>query len=246
MNQFIEEIINAPLYGESIKDVSIFLNPITNKTILDIGCGDGQLSLFFAMQGANIIGIDKRSSALKKATNLLAKYRLDNQTQFIKGLGEQLPLDDSSVDIIYSRSTIQYMNRDKALNEYFRVLKPDGKIALIENLPHNPIIKIFRVIRSITSFSIEQKNYINSINGYITHKEIDDYMSRFEHSTKKEFHLFRMLSIYLSRAFQTNLAIIKFDNFLKSADRFILQNVPITKSLAWFCSIYCEKKKQDV
>ena len=243
MNRYIDTIKKEPLYGETIHYASMEYGIISDMTILDIGCGEGKMSLFFAMHDANVIGIDKRSSALKQANELLKTHSLEKQCLFIKGFGEKIPLPDASVDIIYSRSTIQYMDRPTALEEYFRVLRPEGKVILIENLPHNPIIYVYRIVRRLTSWSEKKKSYINSIRGYITHSEISDYSNRFEKAYRKEFHLFRMISIYSSR----RLAFIRhIDTLVGSLDTLLLKYIPGLKRLAWFCLIYCERKKADV
>jgi hypothetical protein len=57
------------------------------------------------------------------------------------------------------------MDREKVLNEYFRILKPGGSIALVENLPFNPFINLYRLNRRMSAATEPQREYVNSIKG---------------------------------------------------------------------------------
>ena len=78
---------------------------------------------------------------LKYAKNKLKKNNLKNIT-FIKGDAEKLPFEANSFDYI----TISYGFRNisdynLALSEFFRVLKPGGKLGILEfSKPHKKII----------------------------------------------------------------------------------------------------------
>lgn len=89
------------------------------------------------------------------------------------------------------------MNRDRVLSEYLRLLKPGGNMALLENLPYNPLINIYRILRRLTATSQAETDYIDSIKGYINSDDIDRLTSYFRLVEQQEYHLLGMSSIYL-------------------------------------------------
>ena len=113
-----------------------FLNhlPLTNeKSILDVATGTGDIGFEIRRKfSCPIVGLDYSHKMLeigeKKAKKLKTK-----DFKFIQGDAEALPFDDNSFDII----TISYGfrnlgNFDNALNEFYRVLKPNGTLGILE------------------------------------------------------------------------------------------------------------------
>ncbi len=103
------------------------------EVILDAGCGTGKYLNTLESISNKYIGIDLSKDQLKKAATKINK---DN-TELIHANLTNIPLPDNSVDLIIScwvLGTITDPNdRNKALLELKRVLKPNGKMILIEN-----------------------------------------------------------------------------------------------------------------
>ena len=73
-----------------------------DKTVLDVGCGTGILSLFAAKAGAKrVFGVDNSSIALL-ARQVVIDNNLDNIITIIRGKVEEVELPVKSVDIIVS------------------------------------------------------------------------------------------------------------------------------------------------
>lgn len=102
--------------------------------LVDVGCGNGSMLSVFQDNGYRAIGIDAELSVLRG-------------TNVIPADGAQLPIQSDAADGIFVFSAFQYMDRDRALAECRRVLKPGGRIAVIENLAGNPITRLSRVVR---------------------------------------------------------------------------------------------------
>ena len=96
---------------------------VRNKAVLDIACGEGYGSAMLAQLAKKVYGVDISKEIIEHAQ---AKYKKDN-LQFKVGSCEEIPLKDSSVDIVVSFETIEHHNQHKAMiQEIKRVLKPDG------------------------------------------------------------------------------------------------------------------------
>jgi ubiquinone/menaquinone biosynthesis C-methylase UbiE len=113
-----------------IRDLQIPKNPM----VLDVGCGTGitTFALTKKVQGrGKFYGID----ISQKMINLARAKAVDlgyKNVEFRKGDAELLDFPESSFDLIISNETFFFLpNKQKALNEMFRVLKPMGQTALL-------------------------------------------------------------------------------------------------------------------
>ena len=106
--------------------------------VLDFGCATGWLSLALANVGCKVIGVDIAPSALRLADALCAKrgVRAGGEVRFAAYDGQRLPLENSSVDRIVCFDAFHHVKNQRAtLCEFARVLRPGGRIAMVEPGP---------------------------------------------------------------------------------------------------------------
>jgi ubiquinone/menaquinone biosynthesis C-methylase UbiE len=108
------------------------ITPSRRTKLLDIGCGSGISSDFFAKNyGAQIIGIDPAEK--------LIQINKNNLCEFIIGHAESLPFPNQTFDMILSLSAIQnFTDRNVAYSEMKRVAKPDAIFILTFMAKQNP------------------------------------------------------------------------------------------------------------
>ncbi len=97
--------------------------------VLDIGCGNGRLYQLFGDLSISFTGIDISEKLIE-----IAREKYEN-CKFEVGDMVELPFEDEKFDVIFSLVAFHHLpNEDmqlKALKEMKRVLKPDGKIILL-------------------------------------------------------------------------------------------------------------------
>jgi SAM-dependent methyltransferase len=101
------------------------LVPLQGATVIDVGCGDGDLVRWLAEQGAHAIGVEIGEEPLARAR---AAPRVADE-RYEQGGGEALPLPDASADaatFIQSLHHVPVELMDQALAEVARVLRPGG------------------------------------------------------------------------------------------------------------------------
>ena len=108
---------------------------------LDIGAGTGDLTvgLLRASDASSaVVALDLSPRMLAVAERRLRATGLDRRATVVVGNAESIPLPDASVDRIVSGFTLRNIgDLARALSEMRRVLKPHGRIALLE-LSHPP------------------------------------------------------------------------------------------------------------
>jgi len=118
-----------------------FVQPKDGDKILDVGTGGGLLAIGFAkaIKHGEIIGIDRwiplgGGTSLERAIRNARIEGVADKVKFEKGDARNIPYPDNYFDIVVASFVIHIIRkeREKALREMIRVLKPGGKFAIIE------------------------------------------------------------------------------------------------------------------
>lgn len=131
----------------NIRDSVTGLNGEHGLRVLDLGCWDGDTTLGYVPPTWRLFGVEASPSA--------AQIARSNWIEVIVGdLNGELPVADSSVDVVTSNQVIEHLHdTDKFLSESFRVLRPGGTLVVsTENAAswHN----IFALLFGWQSFSL--------------------------------------------------------------------------------------------
>ena len=116
------------------------------ETMADVCTGTADLAIGATRRsrGArHVIGVDFSGSMLVHGLEKVRAQALDNRIQLVRGDAMQLPLGDASVDALTIGFGIRNVqNTETACAEIFRVLKPGGRVAILEfGLPTAPAVR---------------------------------------------------------------------------------------------------------
>jgi len=101
------------------------------STILDIGCGPGEMIKDLRSKGCRVVGIDIADGMLKVARENLGSEMNSGLVDLGCGDIENLSFKDETFDGIICAGVIEYLDGDaKALRELNRILRKDGKLIL--------------------------------------------------------------------------------------------------------------------
>jgi len=139
------------------------------EVVLDLGSGGGIDVLLSAKRVGPTgfaWGLDMTDEMLALAESNKAQSGATN-VSFVKGHIEQIPLPDSSVDVIISNCVINLSaDKDQVLREAFRVLKPGGRFAVSDVVVDGVLPKSIRA---------DMEAYVGCVAGAL---ESNDYIDR--------------------------------------------------------------------
>ena len=105
---------------------------IAGRIVLDLGCGSGKYARLLGPLAKSYIGLDAAAGVLK-----IARAAAGPRIAFMRGRGENIPLSDAGMDRVIATWVLGTIEDDarrtKALSECRRVLRPGGRLLLVEN-----------------------------------------------------------------------------------------------------------------
>ena len=124
--------------GRSWKALAeVLLKLLPPMRIVDIGAGEGTLSLLLAQGAERVIAVDNSEQMIAYGTEAAAKAGVKN-LEYRLGDLEELPLEDCSVDLaLFSQSLHHAIHPQNAIKDAYRVLRPGGKLFILDLNRHN-------------------------------------------------------------------------------------------------------------
>ena len=105
--------------------------------VADLGCGEGYLTIETARWAKQVTAVDRSSGVLARAKALAERKKLSNIV-WKKGELEKLPIDSHTMDVaLLSQALHHASDPTKALEEASRVLKPGGRLLILDLRPHD-------------------------------------------------------------------------------------------------------------
>ncbi len=111
-----------------------FIKPQPTEVVLDVACGPGTFVMALAPRVRFARGIDLTYEMIFQARAFQRQRQLSN-VHFERGDAEQLPYPDAAFDLVCCQCSLHHMPKpERVLREMGRVLKPEGRMAVIDSL----------------------------------------------------------------------------------------------------------------
>jgi SAM-dependent methyltransferase len=141
---YYTEYLNGPGLKRMIGDVE-------EKKVLDMGCGEGCFSRFFAKEGARVVGIDLSDALIRAAMDEEERQPLGVK-YFVADAANLNMLEPESFDIAFCyMALLDIRDYEGAISEASRVLKTGGRFVV---LMEHPCFTLYRVLdgRAVTGW----------------------------------------------------------------------------------------------
>jgi ubiquinone/menaquinone biosynthesis C-methylase UbiE len=195
-----EELFNDII---QLKSVVKYFGEIKGKRILDLCCGEGWASLYFARSYASVYCCD----ISPKSIELVKKYANANglRENIIAEVmaAEELAYKDNYFDYVFMNAALHHCHIEKVAAEIKRVLKPSGKAAIIEDNAYHPIMRIYRYFTKHKHTRYEKP---------LTKEDVSDFCKFF---SSHEIYFHRLFNIFDKDYYFTNI-LIRMDKLMEN------------------------------
>lgn len=185
----IQSSLTVETYNEFAKfmrdkgwqNVDRFVEQGINKgSILEIGPGPGYvgLELLKKSPSATLVGLEISENMIKVAKNNAAEYKLMSKTSYVKGNCDSISFQDESFDGVISNGSLhEWENPLKAINEIYRVLKPECSFCITDmRRDSNKLLKWF--IYLTTKPREIRPGFLSSYNAAYIKTELEEILTK--------------------------------------------------------------------
>jgi len=130
------------------------LGPLWGRRVLEVGVGGGMLATWLALQGAEVTGIDVSAGILEVAEKRSAVSGVARSTRYIHRSVEELDLPDSHFDLILGNNVMHHFDRQIAMANLSRMLRPEGRAVFCE-----PVLFLPEITRRLRYSSVVTRRF---------------------------------------------------------------------------------------
>lgn len=132
---FLNSFLSAGIHHNWRKKTIRKISKYPHHTILDIATGTGDFAFEAAKKtdAKKVIGLDISKNMLAIAKEKANKRKTGDEIEFMLGDSENLPFEDNFCDVVTVGFGVRnFENLEKGISEIYRVLKPNGVLAVLE------------------------------------------------------------------------------------------------------------------
>jgi ubiquinone/menaquinone biosynthesis C-methylase UbiE len=127
--KMLPKMWRSPVSSEVVRSIA----PIPGERVLDVGAGMGPASVLAAKAGASVAAMDPTPFMRRIVSVRRLGQRHRSGIHVVDGSAESIPVDDRSIDAGWTVNTMHHWtDLDAAVRELARVLRPDGRLLLVD------------------------------------------------------------------------------------------------------------------
>lgn len=121
------------------------MGDLSQKKLLDVGCGLGESSVYFALKGAHVVAMDISPQMVAKTLELARHHQVAERVTGLTVSAEHFQLPEKEFDIVYAANVFHHVtNLEETLRLIASALKPGGQLVCWDPIAYNPAINIYR------------------------------------------------------------------------------------------------------
>jgi len=198
-----------------------FFGDISGRRILDAGCGNGWTALYFARSGAEVFACDVSPRCVETAKRHAEANGLAERLFAQCMPAERLAFPDGFFDFVFMNAALHHCDIALVSREFQRVLRPGGKVAVVEDYAYHPLMNLYRFLTPSRHTPSERP---------LGEDEIREFVSPFARWHTYHFQLFDLLD---RNGWPKRV--------LSSLDRFLLNRIPALKRYCRLVAIHAQK-----
>jgi SAM-dependent methyltransferase len=113
-------------------------------SVLDLGCGSGDLSVHLLALGADVTGLDLSPGMVALAEARIRAFAGGRTAALVASPVETMDLDSDAFDVVVGRFILHHLDLSRAAPQIARVLRSGGRAVFMENSARNPILMAAR------------------------------------------------------------------------------------------------------
>jgi 2-polyprenyl-3-methyl-5-hydroxy-6-metoxy-1,4-benzoquinol methylase len=135
--------MNEACTAPEMRHIRKALGDLHGRTLLDVGCGLGEASVYFALLGADVTASDISPGMCDAARRLATHNGVTIKTHVSASEDLGFPAD-TKFDVIYIGNTLHHVDIASTMPLLLKHLKPDGVFVSWDPVAYNPAINYYR------------------------------------------------------------------------------------------------------
>lgn len=158
---------------ESVLEPILDVVELEGASVIDVGCGTGDVARALSRHGARVIGIDR--------PEILARARMNEEprtVRFLEGGAERIPVASESATLVLFLASLHHVpaaQMPEAMSEAYRVLSPGGQALFIEPLVECSYYLITRLVEDETIARRRAQEVIDDVGASGFERECEGY-----------------------------------------------------------------------
>lgn len=214
--------------GSAAAAVDEALGDVTGLRVLDLASGAGAHALGLATAGARVVATELSLSGLQSLARAAAGHRQPPRGVLCDA--RRLPFADASFDLVTGENFLMYVTADAVFAECSRVLRPGGRLVLLEPTAHHPLLRWYRRLAS---------PYRRTGPRYFSLDQVPLAGRTFSSVRHQSFYLLALLALPVAAL--PPLFRVAF-RLLDQIDHWLFRRWPRLRYFGWLAVITCDKR----
>jgi ubiquinone/menaquinone biosynthesis C-methylase UbiE len=220
---------------------------LRGKRVLDIGCGQGDTTVFFALRGAEVWALDVADRMVEFTRELAGHHGVTQRVHVEACRVEDMKYPSDFFDIVFADGVLHHLDLPRAVPNLVRVMKSGGRGFFLEPQKGSLFIQIYRVFARDLRTEDERP---------LEPRDVDYFTSQFSRFEHNEYHFVSLLLFGIrfvqlkvqGKAFPYWMEDIRAGKWhprllrrLQAIDQFLLTRLGFLRKYCWMTVIAVQK-----